>query len=256
MIDESIEQIITRVVRQSNDAAPRSQQLEMGMSEIGHPCDRLVWMKSHYVQPHPGQRPDDLWLANIGTAVHEWLAFAMQAENVRLGRVRYLIEIEVMADDGTSGVIGHTDVFDCDTGTVWDFKVLGKTKLVEIRSGRISEVYRKQLHLNALGHEQTRHVRVEHVALVCLPRNDNIRGDFSGHGLVVHEEPYDRLLALAALSRYNRLRTLHAAPRDVPASPSSDCRYCPYYRPGHVVDDHGCPGPSVATATELSDFEV
>jgi len=243
-VTDSLADMIRRVIRTAETGAARSLQREIGLSEIGIDCDRAVAYRLFETEPVNTSR--DSWLATVGTAVHVWLADAFEAENQRLGRTRFVVEERVFLTDGYNGTC---DLYDTDTSTVVDHKVLGVTSLRKIRDGAIPAHYRTQLHAYGYGHARAgRNVR--QVVLACYPRSDNLGGDFGGGGLYLHAEPYDQQVALQGLDRLSRLTTLLAQlnPEAEPsrwaliaAKPGDDCKYCPYRRPG-PPDETGCPG--------------
>jgi hypothetical protein len=252
---EDLATAVKRICRSYSESSARSQQVMIGLSEIGDPCDRAVAYKLFEMPAVNTSR--DSHLADVGTAWHVWLAGAYEAENQRLGRVRYLIEERVFLTDGYSGTC---DLFDVDTGRVCDHKLLGVTSLQAIRNGDIPEKYRVQLHSYGYGHARAgRNVR--EVALICYPRSDNLGGDFSGKGLHVHVEPYDERIALQGLDRLGRLSALlHQLDPEqnpdrwslIPATPSKGCRHCPSFRPsGGPADASGCPGAPVDVPTTM-----
>lgn len=254
-LGESTAAMIQRVVRTAETGSARSQQRVIGLSEIGDPCDRAVAYRLFETEPVNTGR--DNWLATLGTAGHAWLADAFEAENRRLGRERYVVEQRVWLTDGYSGTC---DLFDSDTGTVLDHKVLGVTSLRKIRAGEIPPKYRLQIHAYGYGHARAGR-EVREVALVCYPRSDNLAGDFGGQGLHVWSEPYSEQVALEGLDRLSNLTVL-AGQLDVethperwaliPATPGSDCRYCPFFRPdGGPADAIGCPGAPVTVPTSM-----
>jgi hypothetical protein len=237
---------VKRICRTYSESSARSQQKMIGLSEIGDPCDRAIAYR--LMQMPPVNTGRDNHLADVGTAWHTWAAEAFAAENQRIGRTRYVIEERVYLTDGYSGT---ADLFDVDTGTVLDHKLLGITSLRKIRGGQIPDKYRVQLHSYGLGHARAGR-QVQQVALVCYPRSDNLGGDFGGLGLHIHAEPYDEQIARRGLDRLSRLSTLlyQLNPERHPdrwsliqATPSDDCRWCPFLRPGNgPADDAGCPG--------------
>lgn len=252
---EPLEDTIKRIVATADAQSERSQQTAIGFSELGNPCDRFLAFKAVGVDP-VNTRLDN-WLAIVGTAVHAWLEKAYAAENERLGRTRFVIEETVYA---LPNLYGHGDLFDVDLGAVIDHKVLGVTKLKKIEKGEISPTYRVQLHLYGYGHAQAgRDVR--EVILAVYPRNDSLRGDFGGHGLHLHREPYDEQIAKDAVARWLRViefaMTLEVDDHPerwplIPATPGDDCRYCPFFRPaGGPADATGCPGQPVTIPTSI-----
>lgn len=246
----SMSVIVKGVVRRADAGAARSQQRTIGPSEIGDPCDRFLAYKLLDVDPVNTNR--DNWLAVLGTAMHTWLADAFAADNTRLGSERWLIEERVWLNGALSG---SCDLFDTDTGGVFDHKLLGVTKLRKILAGEIPPRYRTQVHLYGFGHTRAgREVRT--VNLIIYPRNDSLGGDFGGQGLHIWSEPYSEAIAVAALERIASVtQTAVVLELDehpdryelVPASPSEDCRYCPFFRPGNALaDGTGCPGQPVS----------
>lgn len=254
-LEEDLADAIRRIVATADAKSERSQQRDIGFSELGDPCDRFLAMKALGLEP--ANTDTDNWLANVGTAVHAWLEAAFAAENARLGRQRFVIEEEVSTEDGLRG---HGDLFDTDLGAVIDHKVLGVTKLKRIKAGDVSTRYRVQLHLYGYGHARAGR-QVREVILAVFPRNDSLRGDYGGHGLHLHREPYDEQIALEAIARFKRV-TATALVLDVdthperwpliPATFSDSCSYCPFFRPnGGPADATGCPGPPVVIPTTM-----
>jgi len=252
--DEDLVDAVRRICRAYSDSFARAQQKQIGLSEIGDPCDRAVAYRLFEMPAVNVER--DRHLADVGTAWHSWVAEAFAAENRRLGRERYLIEQRVWLTDGYSGTC---DLYDTDTARVIDHKLLGVTSMRKIRNGDIPEKYRVQLHSYGLGHVRAGRP-VREVALVCFPRSDNLGGDFGGLGLYVHAEPYDERIALNGLDRLGRLSALlHQLDPEqhpdrwalIPATPGGDCRWCPFFRPGGPADATGCPGQPVSVPTSM-----
>jgi hypothetical protein len=252
---EELTAAIMRICGTHSRGTARSQQRQIGLSEIGHLCDRSV---AYRLFEHPQVNTDrDNHLADVGTAWHAWLADAFAAENRRLGRDRWLIEQRVWLTDGYSGTC---DLYDVDTARVVDHKLLGIGSLRKIRDGEIPAHYRQQIHSYGYGH--TRAGRpVREVALACYPRSDNLGGNFGGGGLHIHTEPYSEGVALAGLDRLGRLSALgyQLDPEQHPdrwaliaATPGEHCSYCPFFRSnGGPADASGCPGQPVAAPTSM-----
>lgn len=253
--DEGTVAMIRRVCGAHSSSSARSQQKVIGLSEIGDPCDRAVAYRLLCIEPVNVGR--DNHLADVGTAWHAWVAEAFEAENRRLGRQRYIIEQRVFLTDGYSGT---ADLFDVDTGTVIDHKLLGVTSLRKIRNGDIPPKYRTQLHAYGYGHTRAGR-QVNTVALACYPRSDNLAGDFGGQGLHIWTESYSEQIALSGIDRLSRLvetatrLDVESHPERwalIPATPSDDCRYCPYFRPGHgPAGADGCPGAPASMPTSM-----
>jgi hypothetical protein len=246
---ELTDAMIQRVVRTAEKAAPRSLQTTIGLSEIGAECDRQLAYKLAGVEGCNSGR--DNWLATVGTAVHSWLADAFVAENERLGRERFLVERRVWL---TGELTGTCDLFDTDTSSVVDHKILGVTSLQAIRNGVIPPKYRVQLHSYGLGWVHAGQ-QVRRVVLACYPRSDNLQGDFSGKGLYAFTEPYEQRIAELAVERVEQLRlTVEAGVswERIDATPGDDCRYCPFFNPGGgPADETGCPGASVVVPASM-----
>src|SRR5690606_3618320 len=88
--DEDLADTVRRICRAYSDSFARTQQKQIGLSEIGDPCDRAVAYRLFELPAVNTER--DRHLADVGTAWHAWLAEAFAMENRRLGRERYLIE--------------------------------------------------------------------------------------------------------------------------------------------------------------------
>lgn len=226
-----------KIIRWANDTAPRSQQREIGMSEVGVDCLRRL---AYSLDGTPkANRAADPWFAIVGTSVHTWLAGALErwSASDEYGGPAFQIEQRVTASDGTTAVSGSTDFY--RNGLVGDHKIQGPDKIKKLRDGGMpSNQYRAQLHLNGLGWEQAGWP-VDEVALLVYPRSGYL------DGMHVWSEPYSRDHALQSLARLASVRALGTAlgAANVPASPDmAGCVWCPFYRPGAPADATGCPG--------------
>jgi hypothetical protein len=209
---------------------------------MGQPCARRLLYEAWATEP--ANTDSDPWPAIVGTAVHAWLADAFQADNARLGRLRWLVEQRVYLTDGLSGT---ADLFDLDTATVIDHKVLGPSSLKTLRTDGPPPVYRTQLHLYGYGYARAG-VRVDRVAIAAYPRSGWL------NGLHVWSEPYDPTVAEAALDRHSGLVALGAALdldahpdrwAHIPTADAAGCAWCPFWRGGNApADGSGCPGPT------------
>lgn len=231
---------ITDVILWANRGSDRSQQTELGASEVGVDCLRRLGYRIANIPSVSVEQ--DPWPAIVGTAVHTWLESAVQKYEAvhRLGRW----ETEMTVHPSES-VKGHTDLYDKEWFAVVDYKNPGTTKMTEIRKGYVSPQYIEQVQLYALGHVRAGR-RVDRVALVFFPRAGYLSGSF------VWSAPFDRAAAEAALERvkkvvgglvYYKVMDDPANWERIPASPSRDCTYCDWYRPdAEKVSDRGCPG--------------
>jgi hypothetical protein len=226
------------VVLDTDRLAPRSQQVHIGPSEVGEPCARKL---AYRIMAEPRTNNDsDPWAAIIGTAVHAWLADAFTAANTRLGRTRWLVERRLTIRDGLTG---SCDLFDCDSWTVIDHKIVGTASMRTYKRDGPSTVYRAQAHLYGMGWARLG-LPVHEVALAFYPRGGLLSG------LYVWSEPYDPAIAQAALDRYDRIVEAAVALdvehhpqryRDLPRVAGHRCTYCPWLRPGDDTG-HACPG--------------
>jgi hypothetical protein len=226
-------------IHRANDEAPRNLQVAIGPSEIGTPCVRQLAYKLLDWEPKPNSSINP-WPAIIGTAVHAWLADVYEAENRRLGRERYLVERTLRM---TPTLRGHSDLFDRDISTVIDWKIVGLDQVRKYRKNGPGPIYRTQGHTYGLG-QQLAGERVEHVAVVFLPRGGNLRD------MHVWTEPYDHRIALDAIKRIDSVRDLIVAadpetnPQNWRLFPTADdCVFCPHSLPGSTDLSVGCPGP-------------
>lgn len=244
---------IRRVVNAAAAETPRSLQVHLGPSEIGHVCDRQVAGKlaglprTNHVQ--------DPWPSILGTAAHAWLERAFRLDNDRLGRIRWVPEARVTPIDGHSGT---ADLYDADEQSVDDHKVLGPTSMAKVRSANgPPRHYVVQLLLYARGYRRLG-LPVRRVAILAYPRTLA-----SLDGLYVWERPYtpadDELLeevfAQLELRKQwaSQLMTGAAQLTDVPADTADDCHFCPYFRPQSARDNGaGCPGNAANDPTLLS----
>lgn len=231
--------------------APRSKQVAIGPSEIGHPCQRRIGYRLLGVDKTndtPGWRP------TVGTAVHAWLAetFIMAEQERRKDDPdaprRWLIEHRVDVGDD---ITGSCDLFDRETRTLIDWKIVAATTLRSAKIDGPSEQYRTQVHAYARGWTR-RGVDVDNVGIFYLPSSGEL---YEGH---LWTEPYDEDIAINALERLARIRALTAAfgtkalsalPTD---TPERLCRYCPWHLPASTDLAAACPGPDKATSALAS----
>lgn len=222
--------------------APRSLQTAIGPSEVGQPCARRL---AHQIAGTiPSSSGGDPWRPTIGHAAHAWLADALELANTELGAgARWIVEERL---DVAPGLSGSGDVFDTQTGTVVDWKVVGPTSLKKQKAAckpggdGPGPLYRTQVHLYGKGHANAGR-QVNHVAIAFLPSAGSL-GD-----AVWWSEPYDPAIADAAIARLDSIRAGVAhgvAPALFPATPESEraCLYCPFYAYGTTSLDAACPG--------------
>jgi hypothetical protein len=175
---------------------PRSLQRVIGPSEIGTPCDHCLAAKLAGWE----QTRDAAWLPAIGTAVHEWLDTVFTLANHPT--FRWSTEKRVMVGHIAGQEIwGSTDLFDHDTRTVIDHKIVGKSTLDNARRHGPSPTYRTQAHLYGMGWINAGQP-VTDVAIAYLPRQA-----VSLDQAVLWHEPHQPHIATQALERATQLAT-------------------------------------------------
>lgn len=223
-------------------SAPRSQQTEVGPSEVGQPCLRRL--AHRLAGTTPTNDSGDPWRPTVGTAAHAWLADALGLANDELGAGRRWIVEERL--DVAPGLSGSGDVFDTQTSTVVDWKVVGPTSLKKQRAAcrpggdGPGDLYRTQVHLYGKGHANAG--RTVRTVAICFLPSAGLLAD-----AVWWSEPYDQAVADAAIARLEQLRTAVAAgvsPAAFPTTPESErsCLWCPFYAYGTTDLAVGCPG--------------
>lgn len=218
---------------------PRTRQTALGPSEVGVECQRALAYRLLNTPTRPDPRLP--WAPLIGTAVHATIAEALEADNKRLGRQRWLVENRVHPADDLSG---SCDAYDSDHALVCDWKLLGDKSLARL-PGNMSLEYEVQAHLYGLGYERAGH-EVKWVRICLLTR--------ASHDFRQSREwtrPYDRGLAERALARVAETRRLitslslaegEAGWAEVPAAASKPCQWCRYFREGSAPTRAGCNG--------------
>jgi len=187
---------VRHILEASMMNAPRTLQERIGPSELGVECDRCL---AHMLAGTP-QRPEAAWLPQIGSACHEWAEGVMLRHELTRADLgipgRYLPECEVTVGVvGGVEITGHTDLFDLASGTVCDYKVVGKTTLTKAKSKGASLQYQRQAHLYGKGWADAGYT-VKSVAIFFLPRNAMTLGDTYSW-----QADYDQTIAEATLAR-------------------------------------------------------
>lgn len=217
-----------RIIREQIDAHPRSQQTQIGLSEIGHPCD--LWM-GYKMLGHETVNPSQgSWRPTVGTAVHTWLEACFS-------RYPHRFLTECVVDVG--GTPGHCDLFDIDLLTVVDFKVVGATTLKKAARGDISEQYRKQMHAYGVGYLRLGHP-VRRVAIMFLPSSGELDEG------IFYAEDFDPHLVADAIGRLDDIRAI-VEEDGAEALMKLDkaehfCTRCDYFKPGESDPRVGCSG--------------
>lgn len=224
IVSDPLRDDLIHMIRTRSANAPRSLQVELGPSQVAHPCMRKM---AFGITAEPGSNPQfDPLPSIIGTAVHSWLDSAAQHANEVLGRERWLTESRV---EVTPGLSGSSDLYDTDTATVVDWKVVGTPRLRKYRKDP-GPVYRNQVHLYGRGFENAG-LPVKRVAIAFVPRGATL------HSLHVWSEDYNPKLVDEVLERRVQVLCL-LNDFDIENNPDryswfpvepEDCVFCPWY---------------------------
>ena len=143
-------------------------------------CDRQVIGK--LVRVPATNHVSDPWPSIVGTAVHAWLAAALDADNRRSGTLRWLTEQRVTPHPDHPGT---ADAYDAVEQAVVDWKILGPTTMAKIKSPEGPPVhYVVQLLLYGRGYRLLG-LPVRRVVLAALPRTSATLD-----GMYVWDRPY------------------------------------------------------------------
>jgi len=234
--DVQLGQELAEIITQAGIFAPRSRQVAIGPSEIGHECvRRLAYKMLDWEKVNESQGGN--WIAQVGTAIHSHLAEIFSKKE------GYEVEQRVQIRQGLSGTI---DLYDVNKGIVMDWKTTGFKGLQERRSQGATPQQLTQVMLYGYGKKQMGAV-VNQVALIYLPTS----GQLSEMHVELHD--YDEQMALDAMSRIDNLLTILSSvdPEQnpdnwnlIPKTPNKNCSYCPYFLPFSDDLSRACDGNS------------
>lgn len=235
---------VKEIIQEGNKREARSQQVQLGPSEIGVACDRMVVGK--LTRTPKTNTMGDSWASTVGTAIHAKMEEYCEKANARReaeGKPkRYYTELRVFpAED----IPGTTDLYDAEEKLCLDWKNVSTSMLAKYRREGPSLKYEEQAGLYCLGLENAG-FEVKRMAICFLPRTES-----SLEGMYVWEKEWDdeaRERARKTLENYARRKNMarliqnpEAAKQvigrpltllDIPASPDqSECTWCPFYRP-------------------------
>lgn len=236
MLQDALRSDLMQMIIARDRATPRHQQVELGPSEIGHPClRRLAYGLTAVERANPYYDPLP---SIIGTATHTWLQSAGELANEQLRRQRWLTENKIQVITGLSG---SCDLYDVDTHTVIDWKLPGASRFTAYRKN-MPTIYRTQVHLYGKGFTNAG-FPVKTVAICLLPRGGSL------NSMHLWSEPYDETIADEAIARRNMVIAL-CSDWDVEHNPDRyhwfaktplDCVFCPQWRP-HPIGPLQCQG--------------
>lgn len=228
---------------QSEAMNPRGKQALIGPSELGTVCDRRIGYRIAGV-PKVNTEMDP-WPMVVGTAVHTWLERAFTVWNEANERTpAWMTETRLDLD---RVVRGTSDLYSTEFKAVIDWKGAGPDVMKKVRKDGPPLGYQIQAQLYGYGF-MMQGIPVEKVCLVFLPRAGWLKD------MYVWCQDFDEHVAIAAISRLYRIAqdlmdldtsTYPDRWNDVPAIPSNDCGWCPYYSPSsenQFATDQGCPG--------------
>jgi hypothetical protein len=218
-LGDKIADRLREMARRAAAGAPRSQQRQLGPSEIGDPCTHCLAAKILGVYAEPEFH--DPWCATIGTATHKWLELAALFEN-RYHNGTWCPETRVLPDNDLLPKGGIADLYDDVDHIVIDHKIVGLPQLRNYKANGPGVRYRRQGHIYGLGFANAG-LQVDHVAIAFWNRGGRLSD------LYVWSEPYDAAYAQEALDRYRTLKQLcdTAGPAILDSLPTDpDCYSC------------------------------
>jgi hypothetical protein len=217
---------VIALVRHAALRNPRHGQVDVGASELGTDCDRQLAYRlagTHY-EPKAGGDP---WRPLIGTAIHAYLADAMN----ELNSSRFLVEYPIQF----RGVPGVVDLYDRELHAVVDWKTSTRAKISQMRRNGVPNQSHVQVQVYASGLAMAGE-SPEVAALAYLPLDGRL------DEMWVYAEPWSLAVANYAVARRDEL--IGADPADVEPTPSRMCGYCRFYDPSATATDlrRACPG--------------
>jgi hypothetical protein len=242
-------QMLIDVVKAYAAADPRSNQVEIGPSEIGDPCDSRVMRRALGM---PAVAWPDPWASFVGTAVHAKLADAFEAANAAGANPgRFLLERRVWMTDGMSGSTDLTEHLSTTSAVaangvvdIYDHKVLGTDTFRETKAEKLAPTskYGVQLDTYALGWRRAGY-EVRTINLALWPRSGFLDGL-----LVIEREPnyanaegaIDRVSALRQWALERGADESDEPWSEVPTAPGKGCGFCPFYNPHRPLGRESC----------------
>lgn len=234
------EDLIRDVVQAAIEEQPRSQQKEIGPSEIGVPCDR--WLAHRFAGTRPTRIQKPPWRPAVGTAVHKEFTEWLLRYNERRGVVRFLADLRVYVGDLYPGrpIYGTLDGLDLFTATVLDLKVPGPTSMKKHGAGQPeSPVYDVQFDLYGNGCINAG-FPIASVGALRLPAAGELTdADWK-------PRPHNPERGKRALQRAGGIAGLvnTMGVEAIPFMKTSEhyCMHCPFFLPGAKDLTKACPG--------------
>lgn len=239
---------LREIATRAQTRSPRSVQRQLGPSELGAICDRLVVGKMCGEQPT--NHVKSTWPSIVGTAVHAWLADAFTAENTINGYVRWVPEQRVRA-----AILGQhpgtADLYDSYYATVVDHKVVGPTTIRQFMSpAGPSRKYRVQGIIYGQGYIDLG-LPVHRVIFAAWPRTAPTLDELYCWEWPWNQAEADEILrevAAATTARKQAAQMVMSGQISIDQirrTPGDECFLCDQYRPQSALDGGpGCPGQS------------
>lgn len=227
-LSQAVTSLITR-------PSARSEQVKVGPSGLGNPCERCLGLEMAGVLPDGPKQPFDHFnlMAWVGTAVHFYLEHQIAAE--RWPKVKQEFKVDIGKVGKYGRVSGSTDLYSEPHRTALDFKVRGKDKIRLWRAGAPVPVEsRRQAHLYGYGLERAG-FPCEEVCLYMIPRDSMLASD-----LYQHIEPYSEKIAKDTIKRAARLWRDYVSVGKVELLKSDpSCYSCSFQRRDLVFRENG-----------------
>jgi hypothetical protein len=194
----SAQDLADRIIHLMQRPTRRDGQVAIGPSAIGDPCDRCLGMAmGEKLHPRTSGSKFNL-LAWSGTATHNQLETAVNAENWE--GVSTEIRVGIGKVKGYGKVSGSIDIYSEEDATVTDYKVRYKSYIRLHRAkGKPEEKMLTQVQTYGYGVELSGKP-IEEVCLFVIPRDSMDVRD-----IWVYTEKYDRAVALAAIKRAEKI---------------------------------------------------
>ena len=231
--------MVRRIIVDHDAARPRSQQTDVGPSDLSSPCDRKL---VHQIIGTPPVTDNAVNLmAWVGTQMHSGMEAALKADD------DWLTEQRVGVDLGDGLILrGSLDAYHKPSKTIVDWKSVGPSALAKYRR-QSPDNYLTQVSIYGLLAVLSGRMSVEHTAIAYIPRNGDLSETSRRHPPV---EPGpgrrgDRTAATPARRRRRR------PGRPALVGTADDCRFCRWWMPGSDRPQVGCPGhnPQIPPAT-------
>lgn len=241
--DMEVKEEIRQIVSWADRNSARSQQVALGCSEVGHECDRRLAYRMANVEPVTRVGFGDSWPAIVGTAIHAWVEKAVNGFQASEGVSDWMTETAVQPNEI---LLGHCDLYSRSRRLVVDLKTKSPDNMKKFKKEGPEQQHKVQVNLYAKGIINLGYP-VDRVGIVALPRSGWLRD------ALVWTEPYDPNVLPWAMQRLQNIAALHeqlgvegnpAAWNDIPAAPSRNCGFCPWYQREAILGatDKGCPG--------------